>query len=507
MKSGLRTLVLAFIGIPLFAHIVALIFVILINCVGFLSFKMQLGLGETISMHETMLWFIFAPGCVVMAIVGWLWARYTKPALNTPFRHCLLLLPALLVLVAWVAIMQYTGYSFVSKAYMNLFNWSLPWLGIDLLALLSGWYWGMVLIPVGSQIGFTLGYYWQQRRQSSPENGRRSRLGMVAILVLLSLMALWQAKQRAERYVPVDYRSSVREVIDTWSQYRPDVSGSKLTRLQGKAPFQFSERWPRWDGATAAFPLYASAFYALNTFPDTISFSDIRTRFLRNSRTPVAYQRLIDSYTDIIFVAQPSEGQKKSAQDANVKLSYTPFAREAFVFIVNANNPVESLTEQQVRDIFSGKITRWNEVGGRDEAIQVWQRPENSGSQTVMLAEVMKHTPMLPAKETEVATGMGGVIREVAEYQNSNSAIGYTFRYYATQMNSDKGIKLLAINGIYPSESNIRNGSYPYSTDVYMVTRENPTPETQKIVAWFTGPQGQLLVQNVGYVPLYKMQE
>lgn len=114
---------------------------------------------------------------------------------------------------------------------------------------------------------------------------------------------------------------------------------------------------------------------------------------------------------------------------------------------------------------------------------------------------------MSPAPETRIATAMSGIIDVVAEYQNTQGAIGYTFRYYATQMNSDKGIKLLAINGIYPSESSIRNGSYPYSTDVYMVTRENPTPETQKIVAWFTGPQGQLLVQNVGYVPLYKMQE
>lgn len=173
------------------------------------------------------------------------------------------------------------------------------------------------------------------------------------------------------------------------------------------------------------------------------------------------------------------------------------------MFIANQNNPVQSLSEEQIRAIFSGKITRWNEVGGADKAIQPWQRPEDSGSQTVMLAKVMRGEPMLPPKETEFASAMEGVIHEVAEYQNTRGAIGYTFRYYATQMNSNKNIKLLSINGIAPTVENIRNGSYPYTVDVYMVTREHASTETQKLVAWFLSPQGQRLVQDVGYVPLY----
>ncbi|HFU8924588.1 TPA: substrate-binding domain-containing protein, partial [Escherichia coli] len=166
------------------------------------------------------------------------------------------------------------------------------------------------------------------------------------------------------------------------------------------------------------------------------------------------------------------------------------------------------LSEQQVKDIFSGKVSRWNKVGGGDEGIKIWQRPEDSGSQTVMKGLVMQDTPMLPAKKSTVIDLMGGLITEVADYQNTPSSIGYTFHYYVTRMNDNmlkmrKQIKLLAINGVAPTEENIRNGTYPYIIHAYMVTHENPTLETQKFVDWFLSPQGQQLVEDVGYVPIY----
>lgn len=264
-------------------------------------------------------------------------------------------------------------------------------------------------------------------------------------------------------------------------------------------------------GATALYPLYASAYYQLIPEPkDADRTSRAWQAYgLQQTRTAEAYDSLIKGTATVIFVAQPSEGQKIRAEQAGVKLKYTAFAREAFVFIVDIKNPVNSLSEQQVKDIFSGKVSRWNKVGGSDERIKVWQRPEDSGSQTVMKGLVMQDTPMLPAKKSTVIDLMGGLITEVADYQNAPSSVGYTFYYYVTRMNDNmlkmrKQIKLLAINGISPTEENIRNGTYPYLVDAYMVTRENPTSETQKFVDWFLSPQGQQLVEDVGYVPLYK---
>lgn len=325
------------------------------------------------------------------------------------------------------------------------------------------------------------------------------------MIFILALIATWQAKLRADKYAYETKERSVTETFNIYADYHPNSVNKKLTPLRGNVPFQYKVERPRLDGATALYPLYASAFYALNEFSETNTRENINYCCLKVSRTPEAYNRLIENKADLIFVAMPSKKQQQNAEAASVKLNYTPFAKEAFVFIVNADNPVNSLTENQVRDIFSGKITRWKDVGGNNEDIQIWQRPEDSGSQTVMLGKVMKNTPMLPAKETEMATGMGGVIRRVADYQNTSSAIGYTFRYYATVMNADKNIKLLAINGVSPTIDNICNDTYPYTINGYMVTRENPTAETQQFVDWFLSPQGQQLVQDVGYVPLYSI--
>ncbi|WP_434661272.1 PstS family phosphate ABC transporter substrate-binding protein [Klebsiella sp. MISC125] len=500
MKRFLCSLLLSLVGVPLLAHGVSFLAVMLL-------LKTESFFTPWPIEKEPVIFYV--PCAVVMLGLGWLWARFTRPEANSAARQCVLLVPALLVLIAWVLILNHHDLSFRRTRfyyYNYLMLGAFPWYYINLVVLSLGWLWAMVAIPVGTQICFTFGCYWRNRHIIDTPRAMRWRRIIVLLLVAFGIVAAWQAKLRADKYASVTKRDTVREYTGQWD-YRPNIANSRLVALHGAPPFRFNERWPRQNGATAMYPLYASAFFALNTFPAETQMYEIERDYLATWTTPQAYEALIAGNADIIFVGQPSNEQKRRAQDAQLNLLYTPVAREAFVFITRADNPVDSLTQQQVRDIFSGKITCWCDVGGDDREIEVWQRPEGSGSQTAMLLEVMKDTPMLPAKETEVARSMSGIMRYVADYQNVRGAIGYTFRYYATKMNADKNIKLLAIDGIAPVVDNIRNGAYPYSVDFYMVTRENPTPETQKIVDWFVSPQGQRLVQDVGYVPLYKIQE
>lgn len=133
-----------------------------------------------------------------------------------------------------------------------------------------------------------------------------------------------------------------------------------LTSLRGQPELRYNDDWSRWPrvyGATALYPLYASAYYELVPEPKDKDRTSLAWQAygLQQTRTAEAYDSLIKGTATVIFVAQPSEGQKKRAEEAGVKLKYTAFAREAFVFIVDIKNPVNSLSEQQVKDILAVK--------------------------------------------------------------------------------------------------------------------------------------------------------
>ena len=498
MQSGkwiLTSLVMTFFGIPILAQFLAAVVAML--GAGLAAILEVCNLLFTPTIYLLLNVFMLTLGAIIIFFSGRVWAGDSAPEKReiAAWRQCFFLLPALLTLVGWIIALHLADYQFRQMGSGWLANLMLSWQGVLLLSLISGDYWWIVIIPVGAHISFSLGYGWPTRHPLTGTSGLRCRNLLLFLLLLLGFVAGYQAYL----YKQLNPGVGVRENIDTWA-WRPDKLNNQLTPLRGKPQIQFTQNWPRLDGATAAYPIYASAFYALSVIPEDFHVWD----YLDNSRTQEAYNKIVNGDADIIFVAQPSDGQKKRAEKSGVTLLYTPFAREALVFIVNADNPVNSLTEQQVRDIFSGAITNWRAVGGDDQEIQTWQRPEDSGSQTVMLSQVMKNVRMISPQETEVASVMEGMINVVAEYRNTKNAIGYTFRYYATQMNADKNIKLLAINGIAPTAENIRNDKYPYIVDALMVTRENTTSETQKLVEWFLTPQGQSLVEDVGYVPMDK---
>lgn len=185
-----------------------------------------------------------------------------------------------------------------------------------------------------------------------------------------------------------------------------------------------------------------------------------------------------------------------------MKLILTPIAKEAFVFFVNKENPVDNLTVKQIWDIYQKRIVSWDAVGGRVENILPFQRPENSGSQTIMIATVMQGQTLPPPLVEENAHGMGEIIQDVAAYRNYSSAIGYSFRFYATEMNPSANVKLLSVNGIRPTPENIRTGRYPFTVNIYAVTTGRESGNAKKLIEWLRSAQGQRLIENCGYIGL-----
>ena len=255
---------------------------------------------------------------------------------------------------------------------------------------------------------------------------------------------------------------------------------------------------PVVDGALALEPFYDAVFAELLG----MSVEDAKL-FLPCNNTPGAYKNLTEGKSDMIFCALPSEEQIETAKQAGVEFEYHTILSGGFVFFVNKDNPVDSVTQQQLKDIVSGKIKNWKEVGGDDEPIVLFQRNEGSGSQTGLYRYVLpKDQVMEPILELQVSD-MAGAIDRVVDYDNGKGAISFSYYYYVANMHTSDQIKLLGIDGVIPSDETISTGKYPFLNFSQIVTRKD-LPENsivRDIIAWVQGENGARIARENGYVP------
>ncbi|TCI59697.1 hypothetical protein EVJ21_12235 [Exiguobacterium sp. SH0S2] len=282
--------------------------------------------------------------------------------------------------------------------------------------------------------------------------------------------------------------------------YQPFKPKSDLAELDKPSTFEIGTNIPRLDGATALYPMYAAFVEAVypeaDYNPDSPEVSSVVS-----TTTGTAYERLVKGETDIIFVAGPSDQQLAVAERQGVEFQMTPIGREAFVFFVHEDNPVDSLELEQIQNIYAGDITSWDEVGGKKDSIRAFQRPEDSGSQTA-LQRLMGDKKLMDAPVEDVPEGMGGIIEQTASYQNHKNAIGFSFRFYATEMVDEHAIKLLRVDDVAPTVETIGDGTYPITSEFYAVTTTDKYEQYKPFIEWLTSEEGQSLVEKTGYVPL-----
>ena len=283
------------------------------------------------------------------------------------------------------------------------------------------------------------------------------------------------------------------------NQYLPFTENSKIVTLDHEASLKLTGDLPVIDGAAAVFPVYSAFVNA--TYPDTVELYDGTFEY---NNTVGGYMMLAEKQTDIFFGAYPSEDQIAYAQEQGTEFEYTPIGSEAFVFFVHKDNPIDSLTVEQIQGIYSGEITNWKEVGGTDEKIVAFQRNEGSGSQS-MLVRFMDGKPIMKAPSEQVNDLMSGIIERVSDYKSTTASIGFSFRYYVEGIIQNKNIKMISINGVAPTVENIKNGSYPVVGPLYAVTyKGNENENVDLLLEWVLSDEGQEIIEKTGYAGISK---
>ncbi len=305
-------------------------------------------------------------------------------------------------------------------------------------------------------------------------------LGVVAFFVVTNVFIYFVFTNRCVN----DFSSEMQAKSVEVHEYLPFAEETKI--IKKEASEKLSGDLPVIDGAAALVPVFNSFVYSL--YPESsVKYENgdfTSDSALQYHNTRGAYKGIVDGDIDIAFCAKPSDDQVQYGLDNGVELELTPIGREAFVFLVNKDNPVNNLTMEQLKDIYTGKITNWKDVGGANRPINVVQRNQGSGSQTTLEKLFGK----------DIASNFFGPL---------GASIGFSFRFYVEELTKHGHIKMLELDGVYPDRNNIQSNAYPIVSNFFAVTRKGETnPNVQKVLDFILSPTGQDIINEVGYVGL-----
>jgi phosphate transport system substrate-binding protein len=208
---------------------------------------------------------------------------------------------------------------------------------------------------------------------------------------------------------------------------------------------------------------------------------------------------LINGTTDVCQASRAmSAAEKEKLRDRYATTgTETTVARDGLSIYVNASNPLTEITMDQLKEIFTGKVTSWKDLGGADSKIIVYSRENSSGTYVFFKEHVLKNADYTARAQT--MPGTAAVVNAVAK---EKFGIGYGGAAYA------KGIKILKVKkdaatpGVAPELANVKDGSYPLSRPLFFYTRNKPSGDIKGFVDWVLSAEGQDIVTKVGYFPV-----
>src|SRR5216110_1720654 len=189
--------------------------------------------------------------------------------------------------------------------------------------------------------------------------------------------------------------------------------------------------------------------------------------------------------------AKSSEVGAASAKGVNMKP--TIVAYDGIAVIVNASNPVKSLTKKQVEQIFTGEVSDWSAVGGSGGKISIYTRNTSSGTYSDFKELAMKKRDYASGSQK-----MAGNEQIAAEVGKNPNGIGYVGLAYTKA----GGIKVMPIDGVLPSNQTVHAKTYPYARPTFYYTNGEPAGLAKQFLDFTIGAAGQKIVAQVGFVPI-----
>lgn len=211
----------------------------------------------------------------------------------------------------------------------------------------------------------------------------------------------------------------------------------------------------------------------------------------------VGIAALINGSTDICQASRSmKDSERKKLRERYFNMgTEIPVAKDGVTIYVSEKNPVDELTLDQIRDIYTGKATNWSHLGGPDAKIIVYGRENSSGTYVFFRDAALKKADYTSSMQS--LPGTAAVVNAVAK---DKFGIGFGGAAYA------KGVKEVAIKtpqgSFRPTVETVKSGQYPLARDLYWYVRGKPTGEIKKMIAWVLSSEGQVMVAKVGYFPI-----
>lgn len=203
---------------------------------------------------------------------------------------------------------------------------------------------------------------------------------------------------------------------------------------------------------------------------------------------------LINAGCDVATMSRPMKNsERKAAQEAGILAIEHVVAMDGIAIAVHPSNPRANLTIEQIRDIYTGKIRNWKELGGPDLPIVVISRDTNSGTYESFETLVLKGAKIAGNVEY---VGSNGAIRQ--RVMSTPSAVGYVGLAFT------EGLKTLTVNGVDVSPETVTSRKYPVARALYMYTNGRPKAGTplHDFINLSGTPEGQKIVEDTGFVPV-----